>query len=393
MTRLRACTVAALLLSSVTITSSVVLNSATAAPSSPLDHIRQVEEQVNSLQMAAASASEVAHVADDRAKVAKGKADKARVAASKKMDAVRVIQGEMAELQVKLTAAQVEEVKDKNAVDAIAATAYMQGSFSPLLTMTLTSSAQSLMRAVQDLHYVAQSGNKQLADATAAKNKVAFLQSSLVAKQMVAQQASQVAVAAADEAKSAASDASSASATAKAEWRKVNVQLGKAKTLLSSLKAAERKRLAAIEKARKAAEQKAIRDAQNAAQNGGSYSSEGARIAVAYALSQVGKPYSMNAQPPVSWDCSKLTSAAWAKAGINLTPYSFTQYDEVRHIPVSEMRAGDLVFYFKGEAHHVGIYIGNGLMVQAANPSIGVVISDPFGPWLGEHFTGVGRPE
>ena len=110
-----------------------------------------------------------------------------------------------------------------------------------------------------------------------------------------------------------------------------------------------------------------------------------------YALSQVGDPYSYSANPPDSWDCSKLTSAAWATAGVGLTPLSYTQWDQTRRVPVSEIQPGDLVFYFGSGAHHVAIYVGNGKMVSASNPNDGVEIIDFLGPWYGERFSGVGR--
>ena len=112
---------------------------------------------------------------------------------------------------------------------------------------------------------------------------------------------------------------------------------------------------------------------------------------MAYALAQVGKPYSFDAQPPDSWDCSKLTAAAWAQAGVSLTPYSYDQANEVRRISVSELRPGDLLFYFNN-AHHVAMYIGNGQIVEAANPSVGVHVTDAWNSWSSSAFSFAGRP-
>ena len=95
--------------------------------------------------------------------------------------------------------------------------------------------------------------------------------------------------------------------------------------------------------------------------------------------------------PPSSWDCSKLTAAAWGQAGVGLTALSYTQWDQTRRVPVSEIQPGDLVFYFGSGAHHVAIYVGNGKMVSASNPRDGVEIIDFLGPWYGERFSGVGR--
>jgi cell wall-associated NlpC family hydrolase len=50
-----------------------------------------------------------------------------------------------------------------------------------------------------------------------------------------------------------------------------------------------------------------------------------------------------------------------------------------------------LVFYFGSGAHHVGLYIGNGKMVHAANPSSGVLVTSVMGPWYNSRFSGIGR--
>jgi cell wall-associated NlpC family hydrolase len=94
---------------------------------------------------------------------------------------------------------------------------------------------------------------------------------------------------------------------------------------------------------------------------------------------------------PDAFDCSGLTLAAWRQAGVSLPHYSYAQFSSVRRIPDSELQPGDLVFYFGSGAHHVGMYIGNGKMVHAANPRDGVEITDYKGPWYGERYSGAGR--
>ncbi|MGI9197332.1 MAG: NlpC/P60 family protein [Candidatus Nanopelagicales bacterium] len=132
--------------------------------------------------------------------------------------------------------------------------------------------------------------------------------------------------------------------------------------------------------------------------NGGGYSggsgvsSDRAAIVVAYALAQVGKPYSYAAQPPSSWDCTKLTSWAWAQVGVQLTPYSYAQAQEVRRISPDELQPGDLLFFFENGAHHASMYIGGGQIVEASSPEVGVRISDVWNSWNVEHFSWAGRP-
>jgi cell wall-associated NlpC family hydrolase len=83
--------------------------------------------------------------------------------------------------------------------------------------------------------------------------------------------------------------------------------------------------------------------------------------------------------------------AAYRQAGVSLSHLSYSQFDQTRRVPVSEIQPGDLVFYFGSGAHHVGIYVGNGKMVSASNPSDGVELIDFLGPWYGDRFSGVGR--
>ena len=76
---------------------------------------------------------------------------------------------------------------------------------------------------------------------------------------------------------------------------------------------------------------------------------------------------------------------------MSLPHYSYAQYSGTSRISLSEAQPGDLVFFFGGGVHHVGMYIGNGKMVHAANPSSGVLVSDVLGPWYKDYFSGVGR--
>ncbi|MBO3746409.1 C40 family peptidase [Streptosporangiaceae bacterium NEAU-GS5] len=76
----------------------------------------------------------------------------------------------------------------------------------------------------------------------------------------------------------------------------------------------------------------------------------------------------------VGFDCSGLTLAAWAKAGVRLGHYTGTQISQGRRIPLSDLKPGDLMF-FGGAWHHpshVGIYAGHGMMIHA--PHTGDVV-------------------
>lgn len=99
-----------------------------------------------------------------------------------------------------------------------------------------------------------------------------------------------------------------------------------------------------------------------------------AAAAVQYALAQVGDAYVYGAAGPSAFDCSGLTMMAWAQAGVGLPHSSSAQYGSGPHIAMGDLQPGDLVFYYS-PISHVGIYIGNGMIVHAANPGTGVVVS------------------
>jgi peptidoglycan DL-endopeptidase CwlO len=112
-----------------------------------------------------------------------------------------------------------------------------------------------------------------------------------------------------------------------------------------------------------------------------------AGAAVQYALAQVGDAYVYGAAGPSAFDCSGLTMAAWAQAGVGLPHSSNAQFGAGPHISSSALQPGDLVFYYS-PISHVGMYIGNGLIVHAANPGTGVLVSGLFSM----PFSGAVRP-
>jgi peptidoglycan DL-endopeptidase CwlO len=102
-----------------------------------------------------------------------------------------------------------------------------------------------------------------------------------------------------------------------------------------------------------------------------------ARAAVRWALAQLGDPYRWGATGPDRFDCSGLTSSAYRAAGVSIPRVSRAQWGAGPHVQVANLLPGDLVFYADNPRdpatiHHVGMYIGNGLMVHA--PHTGDVV-------------------
>ena len=120
---------------------------------------------------------------------------------------------------------------------------------------------------------------------------------------------------------------------------------------------------------------------------------ERARDSVVTALSLLGIRYKFGgSSPETGLDCSGFVAYVFRETFGKLLPReSRSMAREGEKVAPSELQPGDLVFYFGSGAHHVGMYIGNGKMVHAANPRDGVEITDYKGPWYGERYSGAGR--
>jgi len=109
--------------------------------------------------------------------------------------------------------------------------------------------------------------------------------------------------------------------------------------------------------------------------------SSAAAVALSFALAQVGKAYAWGGNGPNAYDCSGLTTAAYKQAGISLPRTSSAQFGVGTAVSLADLQPGDLVFYYS-DISHVAMYIGNGRIVHAANPTSGVttasVTSMPF---------------
>ncbi|MFJ2827442.1 NlpC/P60 family protein [Streptomyces sp. NPDC087263] len=174
--------------------------------------------------------------------------------------------------------------------------------------------------------------------------------------------------------------------------------------LLASLTVGQLAELAEFEKSGEAAAQKKFM-ASGALSSGVRRPSREGEEALRYAVEQIGKPYEWGAEGPTSYDCSGLTSQAWEHAGRPIPRTSQEQWAQLPHIPLSDLRPGDLVIYFP-EATHVALYLGDGVVVQAprpgakikvspiaANPLLGAVRPDPGPPLPQGHYTPPKLPE
>jgi peptidoglycan DL-endopeptidase CwlO len=112
-----------------------------------------------------------------------------------------------------------------------------------------------------------------------------------------------------------------------------------------------------------------------------------AAVAVHAAEAELNKPYRFAASGPGSFDCSGLTSYAWGVAGVSMAHSAAVQYTEFPHVPISQLAPGDLVF-FGSPIHHVGMFVGNGTMIEAPHTGAFVRYSSIYRP----DFAGAARP-
>lgn len=335
-----------------------ILPSATAAPSRD---IAQVRDEVRTLQSRAEAATERFNSARNQ---------------------LADVQDTLAGLQRKVKRERADLQEILSSVDDLARATYTSGGIDTSLQVLLAEDPTEFLAQAAALDQVAQSQASSLRRTQTARLRLAQSEAAVEDKESIAQSYR-------DEMSSAKNEA--------------DEQLDAAENILANLEEEERQRLAALaeeERRQSQAAASAATAALNQASSSGSGPSSAgggytggsrAAAAVSYALAQVGNRYVAAAAGPDAFDCSGLTMTAWRQSGVSLPHYSYSQFSSTRRIPVSEAQPGDLVFYFGSGAHHVGMYIGGGKMVHAANPGDGVRIDDIMGPWYGERFSGIGR--
>ncbi|MFE1961858.1 NlpC/P60 family protein [Streptomyces sp. NPDC059479] len=357
-------------LASVTLLSA---QSANAAPAEPRPSVEEVQKKVDDLYRQAGGATQ--------------QYNKAKEATEKQKRAVGRVLDEVAKRADKLNEA-------RRTLGSFAAEQYREGGLTQTAALLFSDSPQAYFEQTQVMDRLADRQRGVLADYQA-----------------------QQAAAAKERAEAAKSLESLTASQASLRTSKENVQkkLGAARALLSQLTAAEQERLAALERkkeeeARRKAEAKAkeearakaeaeaeaerTREQEQAAQppatgtgtdsgagtgsgtgtgSGSSdsgYATKAAKV-LAFARAQIGKPYVWGASGPSSYDCSGLTQAAWREAGVELPRTTWEQVKVGTRVATGDLLPGDLVFFYD-DISHVGIYIGDGMMIHAPKPGANV---------------------
>jgi cell wall-associated NlpC family hydrolase len=158
-----------------------------------------------------------------------------------------------------------------------------------------------------------------------------------------------------------------------AAQKRIKERIKEAEKLQDTLEERQRERLAELEKQAAAQAQTAWLGTGVLDEISGKASESGTK-AVRFATAQIGKPYEWGAEGPKTFDCSGLTSQAWASAGRPIPRTSQEQWRQLRHVDVEDMRPGDLIIYF-GDASHVAMYVGDGKIVHAPRPGRTVTLA------------------
>ncbi|MFC5958744.1 NlpC/P60 family protein [Streptomyces sp. NPDC005774] len=155
----------------------------------------------------------------------------------------------------------------------------------------------------------------------------------------------------------------------------VQSKLGAAQKLLNTLSAEEKAQLAEEEdRATRTSEREVLKATNTDTGSSTPVGSGSGRAGAAFAAAQskLGSPYVYGATGPSSYDCSGLTSWAYAQAGVSIPRTSESQTGAGTKIySTSQLQVGDLVFFFN-DLHHVGLYAGNGQIIHA--PRSGTVV-------------------
>ncbi len=127
---------------------------------------------------------------------------------------------------------------------------------------------------------------------------------------------------------------------------------------------------------------------------GGGYhgpTSTQAEKAVAFAYNQLGCPYVYGGTGPCSagFDCSGLTQAAWAAAGVSIPRTSYEQAT-LPNVALSAIQPGDIL-EFAGDSH-VGIYVGGGYLIDAPQPGMNVEKVSVHSSWYASNLDAAVRP-
>ncbi|NJP99779.1 C40 family peptidase [Streptomyces zingiberis] len=256
----------------------------------------------------------------------------------------RKLEREVSTIQDKVARGQ-EELNDlRDSLGAMATAQYRSGGIDPAVQLLLSSDPDEYLERAATLDQVS---GKQ----AEALTKIAEKQRTL--QQQRAEAAGKL------------EDLSTTRESLGEKKREIQGKLAAARSLLNTL--TEKERAALAEKEKRADRATAGRVDLGSALPG----SQRASAALSAAQSKIGSPYVWGATGPSSFDCSGLTSWAYAQAGVGISRTSQAQAGDGARIGQGALKPGDLVFFY-GDLHHVGLYAGNGQILHSPKPGASV---------------------
>ncbi|WP_020118618.1 C40 family peptidase [Streptomyces canus] len=292
----------------------------------------QVKAKVDQLYQEAEAATEKYNGAKEQAEAAENRLDGLRDEAARRTE-------------------QLNEARD--ALGSIAAAQYRGGGLDPAMQLALTDDPD---RYLDSAEFVERAGTRQAASVANVRRQLREIEQLRGAAHIEL------------------ASLKSRQAELKRHKKTITGKLGAARRLLSQLPAEERAVLGGDgDRA-----SRATTGAREELATPGAATTEApnsrAAAAVSYAYAKLGSPYVWGATGPDAFDCSGLIQAAYRSAGISLPRTTYAQIDAGRRVSRSELLPGDLVFFYSGISH-VGLYIGNGQMIHAPNPSAPVRVA------------------
>jgi len=278
-----------------------------------------------------------AEVATDRYNGAKEKADAAE-------ERLKTLRDEAARKTDKLNSA-------RDALGSMAAAQYREGGLDPSLQLALSSDPDHYLDSAE---FVDRAGTRQAASVASVRRQLREIEQLRGAAHIEL------------------ASLKSRQAELKRHKKTITAKLDAARRLLSQLPAEDR--ATDTQHASRGSSTGATRDTLTPTTGSVQAPNSRAAAAVSYAYSKLGSPYVWGATGPDAFDCSGLTQAAYRSAGISLPRTTYAQIDAGRRVSRSELQPGDLVFFYSAISH-VGLYIGNGQMIHAPNPTAPVRIA------------------
>ncbi|MFF7977943.1 NlpC/P60 family protein [Streptomyces sp. NPDC007901] len=279
------------------------------------------------------------------AEVATEKYDATKEKADAAQRRLKSLQDETARRQEKLNSA-------RDALGSIAAAQYRDGGIDPAWQLALSSDPDQYL---EDAAFAERAGDRQAGAVTRVRRQLREIEQLRGAAHVEL------------------TSLRSRQAELKRRKTAINGKLGEARQLLNRLSPQQRAAVTSSDGTGRAS--RSAPDARAPLSQGSVAASDSrTAAAVSYAYAKLGSPYVWGATGPDAFDCSGLAQAAYRSAGVSIPRTTYAQINAGRRVSRSELQPGDLVFFYSGISH-VGIYIGNGQMIHAPNPSAPVRIA------------------